>query len=101
MKGIQRHHHNTIAYLYKRDTGLSVDVTDIQMKFITEEENRKTLDNIKTVGWENYRENSINECVNLEPKVVRIKGTIEDYAKRNGYTNASEAMKIIENTRCQ
>lgn len=70
------------------------------MKFICEEENRKTLDCIRNVGWENYMRNSINDG-NNEPIVVRIKGTIDDYAKRNGYVNASEAMKIIENSRCR
>ena len=68
------------------------------MKFITEEEHRKTLDNIRNVDWKKYMRNSINES-NNEPIAVLINGTIEDYAKRNGYVNASEAMKIIEKTR--
>ncbi len=70
------------------------------MKFITEEENRKTLNSIRNIGWNNYLEKLINESDN-EPIVVKITGTIEDYAKRNGYLNASEAMKIIEKTRCE
>lgn len=69
------------------------------MKFITEEENRKTLESIRTIGWENYKKSSINESSSNGPTVVRIKGSIEDYAKRNGYINALEAMKIIEHTR--
>lgn len=70
------------------------------MKFITEAENRKALDCIRNIGWENYMEKSISES-NNEPIVVKITGTIEDYANRNGYRNALEAMKVIEKTRCE
>lgn len=69
------------------------------MKFITEEENKKTLDDIRSVGWENYMRNTINESHSNEPIVIKVKGSISDYAKRYGYINASEAMKIIERTR--
>ena len=65
------------------------------MKFITEEENKKVLEYIREVGWGNYRNNQRVDN-NNEPIVVRIKGSIYEYAKRNGYVNASDAMKIIE-----
>lgn len=69
------------------------------MKYISAEENKKVLNEIESIGWENYTHNILTEGTNNEPVVIRIKGTIEEYAKRNGYINAVEAMKIIEQTR--
>ena len=57
------------------------------------------LNEIESIGWENYTHNILTKCTNNEPVVIRIKGTIEEYAKRNGYINAVEAMKITEQTR--
>ena len=69
------------------------------MKFIIEEENKKALDDIRRIGWDKYKQIRLNEISSNEPIVVRIKGTISDYAQKNGYINALEAMKIIEQTR--
>ncbi|MCF0125308.1 MAG: hypothetical protein HUJ68_06050 [Clostridia bacterium] len=71
------------------------------MRYISEEENQRVLDEIANNGWDNYKPIFLNEDSNSELVVVKIKGTIEDYAKRNGYINAIEAMKIIEQTRCE
>ena len=70
------------------------------MKFITEEEHKKMLDEVNKIGWTEYfNKYPINENSNNELVVVQIKGSISDYSERNGYINADEAMKIIEKMR--
>ena len=70
------------------------------MKYISEEDNNKVLNEIRTKGFDNYLSNrTICESSSNEPIVIRVKGSISEYARRNGYIDAREALNIIAKMR--
>jgi hypothetical protein len=66
------------------------------MRVISEEENRRYLEEIKSIGWDNYLKNNyLNESANSEPTIVQLNCTFEEYNRKYGYIDAREAMTKI------
>lgn len=73
------------------------------IKHIDIKEYDSKMNEINKIGWESYKKRAskrlIKENSNDELVVVKISGSIEDYANNNGFVDAFAAMDSIEKFR--